>query len=221
MNKELRNVIDRARGPLSMANFAAKCGVSTNTLYRWIRGNQIAEMHPDTIRKISENAAPGSGITEEEIRIASIGSIKGEDKRKRLLSETHNIELKDNILFQILDTLLREGHAVKQIGQNDNAMEYTYMIDSDNVSMYKICPCFTEAYHFSHETNDVFWKEKLFQETGKYIFEGMQKYVFNIILAVDCAEDADKIEEYAKKYGTGPVNVYSYVHKTNTLKKAG
>lgn len=194
MNQELKEVLDRARGELSMVEFAKKCGISANTLYRWMRGHQKTALRKDIINKICENAAPNSGVTGDQVYDASVKSIESEN-REIFERRIRVKEISDAMKQYALQTCVQRGYSVKEIpDQQIKDTDYELKINDRIIFYYDLIASPEGSFHKG--SNVSWWHHLLEYRIGHYyMLKQMDNRWIHIVIAINSSEEAEMAME--------------------------
>ena len=115
--KRLGEAINYAKGKMSMAEFAKKCGLNPMTLSRAVNGTIQKPLNEKTIRAIAESSdAPTEDIF-EYLMLAN-GCVKNDDEERKRLYEQHRQERKDRFDSAqgiIMRALFEAGHTIMPV----------------------------------------------------------------------------------------------------------
>ena len=194
MNEQLKDVLDRARGNLSMADFASKCGISTNTIYRWLRGNQKTALRKDVIQKIYNAAIPGS-ITEGEIYDASLMSIKSADRRRFSLQDERE-KIEEILRNRARDMYSNEDPYLKEEIKNADRFDCDYMLQiKDKATIcFELIAAPVKSYRTGPKT--AWWLSQLRTIVGRhYLDPHGRNFWTHVVIAVNTSDEAKEAKE--------------------------
>ena len=203
MNDEFRKVIDKARGDLSVVAFAEKCGVSANTIYRWLRGGQKTTPRKDVIKKIYRASVPGS-VTQEEIYRASFSSIEGKDSRSRFAAEKTRECFRKSMIDNARDMYFKIG-SIEEIDSTD---DYMIRVNGKSKVIFKMIAWPYGSYHKEPETTD-WWRSSLNSLIGENYLDPKAPDVWThaVIVANTNKEAFDIRNMLSEKQSMGTMNM--------------
>ena len=192
-NEKFKEVIDRARGKLSIPEFAEKAGISFSTLYRWLRGQQKMMLRKDIINKIVIAADSESGRTERDVYDAAMDSIEGSDASGRGYAKKLS-DVRKNATSAIALKMLGEGKGIQLVQSAD--CDFAILDSMGVIHKYDIC----NEYAVCQDSKDFgIYKDEIALAIGRRILNGdkaySEVYRYHFVMPIKDKEAVSYIDE--------------------------
>ena len=195
MNEELKELIDQARGNLSMADFAEKCDLSPTTLYRWLRGHQKSAMRKDIMYKIYQAAEPDSGVTEDKLYKASLQSIEGKSK-DRFTRHLEIDEMNSLMCNCAREMFLKKGCSVRELPREEIMYAYGLSIDDTFNCLFDLHASPEGSFH--HGETVAWWANAVMLSVGHlYVWNNLpdSRTWLHVVIATNNSEETEILSD--------------------------